>query len=117
MGRLYYCKCGHKIWVEWHWNGLADIPVFIDSTEDGPTVGQEIDSCPRCGDALDGVQRLMTEREYYEYCEALAEQEALAAAAEAEAAAEARARAECHQCDAGGWWARAMISRPRSGAT
>ncbi|HIP96539.1 MAG TPA: hypothetical protein EYH32_04910 [Anaerolineae bacterium] len=102
MGEKRYCRCGHTIWVGWRWNGLDSVPAFIDSVEDSPTVGLKIYNCPRCGECLDDVKRLMTEWEYHEYCETLAEQEALAAAAEGEAAAGAEAQwmAEHHGMDA-----------------
>ena len=47
------CKCGYPIWQESRWNGLDHVPVYTDSWELSPTVGQEITRCPQCGEGLD----------------------------------------------------------------
>ena len=70
MGRLYYCRCGRELWVEWWWNGLDHYPVFFDAKAEYPP-GITVDHCPKCGEALDRFaferKSILTEPEYLEY--------------------------------------------------
>lgn len=40
-----YCRCGQEIHVDYRWNGLCEVILFVAD-------GQEIDECPQCGECV-----------------------------------------------------------------
>jgi hypothetical protein len=44
--------CGHRIWLDYRQGPPDPVLIFIDDDETSVTCGQEIDTCPTCGEYL-----------------------------------------------------------------
>ncbi len=52
MSTFCYHTCGHQLWQDSHFSGLAHTAIFIDDEASSPTCGQEVDNCPGCGELI-----------------------------------------------------------------
>jgi len=44
--------CGYPVAITHTWNGMIFVPRFVDNDKESETTGQEIETCPQCGETL-----------------------------------------------------------------